>query len=98
MRAISALPDVWRFVEKHVPGAYAAWERDVGDPVMDGELGISGKPWEVSYHEERCWWSRCYICTRCRRYRGGMWIKITHRPWPVPAPTRGEPPTVDEHW
>lgn len=99
----SQIPEAWRFVEKHAPGALAAWLRDVGEPVELGELAISGsgavtpgrKPVDVFFIARACRRSYGNDCTRCRALRDGRWVIVRHRGLPVPV----EPgPHVDEHY
>lgn len=41
---LRAVPAQWRFVEKHVPGAWAAWVSQVGLAIENFSLGITGRP------------------------------------------------------
>lgn len=40
-----SVPATWQFVESRVPGAYAAWQRDVGleaeDPGFEGDTAVT---------------------------------------------------------
>lgn len=81
-RAALAIPEGWRFVEKRVPGCYAAWVATVGlpmDGIQLGENGGRGGPFPptVNATDERCYRPGHTAC-RCYRFRDGVWTKRVH--------------------
>lgn len=56
------VPEPWQFVERHFPGAYAAWAAGPNAPAADFVIGLTGKPryaaatgrwWYDGKHQER---------------------------------------------
>lgn len=92
------VPAAWNFVEKHVPGAYAAWMRDVRLPVSEFSLGVTGRPKRAQATERKCIDSGCRACTRCRRLINGRWFLVEHEARALPASAAWPDPHVDEHW
>ena len=62
----------WKFLEKHVPGIRAAWERDVRLPAAEFSFGITGKP-SIGVATDRQCYDPAYKACRCRRFIDGRW-------------------------
>ncbi len=69
----------WTFIEKHVPGAYVAWKRDVGvEPSAGGLTGkplhavawLDGPPWQYWVFNGKRWEMRTAPTIERKRPRG----------------------------
>ncbi len=79
------MPDVFSFVEKYHPGAYAAWIRDVGAsvPLDDITIGVSGpKHCSAVAIDRRCYYAVVPDC-RCHTtsHADPVWRPFKHKPW-----------------
>lgn len=92
------IPKAWQYVEKHAPGAFAAWVRDVRLPVSQFSLGVTGKPPRAVAMERKCIASGGLACTGCRRMIDGRWLLVEHAPAHVVLDPNWPEPHVDEHW
>jgi hypothetical protein len=70
-------PEQWRFVEKSVPGCFAAWVATVGIRTEGLTLGVTGKPSRVNAIDESCYLPG-YTACRCHVFSGGTWQKRCH--------------------
>ena len=70
-------PEKWQFVEKNVPGCFAAWAETVGLRIEGMTLGVTGKPPRVIALDEGCYLPG-YTACRCHVFSGGTWQKRSH--------------------
>ncbi len=67
---LDAVPAQWRFVEKHVPGAWASWTSQVGVSSENFSLGITRRPPVVVATLLQC---RHDSSCECRIFEYGSW-------------------------
>ncbi len=72
-------PDQWDWVEKKLPGARAAWERDVRLPIAEFGIGTTGAPTYAIATDNGCY-DPAYTGCRCRKFVDGAWIDRPHKP------------------
>lgn len=62
----------WDFIDKHCPGAHAAWMRDLGLPDREFIVGITGKPSRaVAWSKD--WFTLPELLRQSFVYQDGTW-------------------------
>ena len=68
------IPEQWRYVERHVPGCYDAWQT-LGLSSEGVKLGVTGRPSRIVAFDAGCYQAGHIEC-RCRQFADGVWSPL----------------------